>query len=137
MSGTAPRTMRILLVDDHPMIRLAVRQLLANVPDLAVCGEADSVADGVDAVGRLTPDLVIVDLSLKGESGLDLIRQLIALDARLPIVVFSMHDDAALADVAFRAGARAYVTKQERPDALVRAIREALAGRQYLGDVRT
>jgi two-component system invasion response regulator UvrY len=122
---------RILLVDDHPIVRLAVRQLFANVPDFAICGEADSVDDALDAARALEPDLVVVDLSLKGVGGLELIRQLVTIDARLPVVVFSMYDDKMFAEPAFTAGARGYVTKQERPDALVRAIRQVLAGGRY------
>jgi DNA-binding NarL/FixJ family response regulator len=136
MSLGEPKATRILLVDDHPMIRIAVRQLLANVSDFVVCGEADSVDAAVDAAGLLAPDLAIVDLSLKGESGLQLIRRLVARDPRLLVVVFSTYDEASLAELAFRAGARGYVTKQEHPDALIHAIREVLAGRKYLGDLR-
>ena len=117
---------RILLVDDHPGIRLALRRLLADLADMEVCGEADSVEDALDAVGTLKPDLVIVDLSLRGMHGLELIRRLTALEPRLPVVVFSMFEEEAFAKAAFTAGARAYVMKQDSPRKLVRAIREAL-----------
>lgn len=133
MSTGATGATRILLVDDHPIVRMALRQLLANQLDFVVCGEANSVDDALQIVRTLTPDLVIVELSLRGVGGLELIRRLVKLDARLPIVVFSMYEEAAFADLAFMAGARGYVTKQERPDALMRAIREVLGGGRYPG----
>jgi DNA-binding NarL/FixJ family response regulator len=118
---------RILLVDDHPIIRMALRQLLAYAPDLEVCGEADSTGDAIAAVGVLRPDLVIVDLSLRGTGGLDLLRRLGRLHPGLPVVVFSMYEEPAFAELALQAGARAYVMKQEPPDKLLRTIRAALS----------
>ena len=119
---------RILLVDDHPIIRMALRQLVARAPDLEVCGEADSTPDAIAAVGALRPDLVIVDLSLRGTGGLELIRRLGALHPGVPTVVFSMYDDEAFAELAFLAGARAYVMKHELPDKVLNAIRGVLRG---------
>jgi DNA-binding NarL/FixJ family response regulator len=137
MTGAAPVTTRILLVDDHPVIRRVVRELLEHQPDLLVCGEAATVKEAVDAASALRPDLVIVDMSLRGVGGVELVRRLVQLEARPLVVVFSMYDEPAFAELAFMAGARGYVSKQEDPDALVRAIREVLAGRTYLGDMRT
>ena len=117
---------RILLVDDHPVIRMALRQLFADLPDLAVCGEADSMEAALNAVSSLKPDLAIVDLSLRGVDGLELIRRLRALDPRFPTVVFSMFEEETFAELAFTAGASAYVMKQDAPTKLIRAIREAL-----------
>jgi DNA-binding NarL/FixJ family response regulator len=117
---------RVLLVDDHPIIRMALRQMIADVPDLEVCGEADSIADAIAAAGALRPDVVIVDLSLRGTDGFELIRRLAALHAGLPVVVFSMYEESAFAELAFQAGARAYVMKHESPDKVLRAIRDAL-----------
>lgn len=119
---------RILVVDDHPSIRLAVRQLLAGVPDLIVCGTAESVDEALAAAHALRPDLVITDLSMRQASGLDLIRGLRELDEALPVVVYSMHEEASLVAAAFAAGARGYVTKRKRPEALLGAIREVLGG---------
>jgi DNA-binding NarL/FixJ family response regulator len=118
---------RILLVDDHPILRNAVRQLISGLTDLTVCGEAASVQDALHAVRSLKPDLAIVDLSLGSEDGLDLVRRLRALDPRLPVVVFSMHERAMFGERAFVAGARGYVMKHEAPSQLIGAIREALA----------
>ena len=117
---------RILLVDDHPIIRMALRQLLANAADLEVCGESDSTLDAIAVVGELQPDLAIVDLSLTGTGGLELIRRLGSLHPRVPVVVFSMYEEPVFADLAFTAGARGYVMKHESPARVLRAIREAL-----------
>ena len=122
---------RILVVDDHPTIRLALRQLLESLPDFAVCGQADSVDDALAAIEAVKPELVITDLSLNGASGLDLIRRLAQRDGDLPVVVFSLHAEPTLVDSAFAAGARGYVSKEEPPDALIRAIRLVLAGGRY------
>jgi DNA-binding NarL/FixJ family response regulator len=128
--NTEPRKpARILLVDDHPIIRYALRQLFANLADLAVCGEADSVEGTLHAVSTLRPDLVIVGLSLGGLDGLELVHRLRTLDPRLPVVVFSMFGEETFADLAFMAGARAYIMKRESPSTLIRAIREVLKAR--------
>ena len=126
------RPARILLVDELPIIRHALRQLLAGMADLVVCGEADSMADALRAVSTLKPDLVIVELSMGSEgtlgsvSGLELIRRLRTLESRLPVVVFSMLEEDPFARLALMAGARAYVTKRGSPVMLVGAIREVL-----------
>jgi DNA-binding NarL/FixJ family response regulator len=134
MHSTPGTPARILLVDDHPILRYGVRQLLANLSDLEVCGEADSLEDALHAVSTLAPDLVVVDLSLGAGAGLELIRRLRTRDPGLPVVVFSMHDEAAFAELAFAAGARQYVMKQESPARLIRAIREALTPTAPPGD---
>jgi DNA-binding NarL/FixJ family response regulator len=127
MNAESGTPTRILLVDDHEIIRLGVRQLLANLTDLSVCGEADTVQDALSAVDVLRPDLVVVELSIGDGDGLNLIRRLRTLNARLPVVVFSTYEESTFAEVAFMAGAHAYVMKVESPGKLVRAMREALA----------
>ncbi len=132
MSTGASGPTRILLVDDHPIVRMAVRQVLADQPEVVVCGEADSVDAALRSVRSLTPDLIIMDLSLRGVGGLELIRMLAKLNARLPVVVFSMYEEPGFADLALTAGARGYVTREEGADALLRAIRQVLDGGVYL-----
>jgi DNA-binding NarL/FixJ family response regulator len=125
--NTTPRApARILLVDDHPVLRWGLRQLLANLADLSVCGEADSIEDALHAVNLSKPDLVVVDLALGRGDGLRLIRRLRELDDRLPVVVFSMYDEDAFVELARLAGATEYVRKRDSPAMLIRAIRRAL-----------
>jgi DNA-binding NarL/FixJ family response regulator len=125
---------RILLVDDHPIVRFGVRQMVATQPDLSIGAEADTAEAALQAVKRAKADLAIVDLSLGTINGLELIRQLRELDAKLPVLVLSMHDEALFAERAFRAGARGYMMKQEAIDGLIHAIREVLAGRMYASE---
>lgn len=133
-TGTvAPKSqIRILIVDDHPLVRLGVQRLLSEIPDMAVCGEADSAEAALAALPSCNPDLVVVDLSLKTMSGLELIRELRKTNAGMPIVVLSMHDEALFAKRALAAGARGYVMKSEAVIRLTHAIREVLAGRIYV-----
>jgi DNA-binding NarL/FixJ family response regulator len=129
MTETSPGTPRILLVDDHPAIREWLSQLLIQ-NGLVVCGEAVTVAQTLDLLATARPDLVVVDLSLRKENGLDLVA---ALSARgVPSVVYSMYDDVLHIEAAFAAGALGYVTKRAMTTALMDAIREVLAGRRYL-----
>ena len=126
------RPARILLVDDHPVVRSGMRQLLSTTPDLIVCGEADTLDRALRAVAASQPDVVIVDLDLGGADGLDLVRQLRALHATLRLLVFSFHDEALFAHLAIKAGADGYVMKHEDGERVVHAIREVLAGRLYI-----
>jgi DNA-binding NarL/FixJ family response regulator len=125
---------RILIVDDHPIVRLGIRQMLAAEPDLEVSGEADSADAARRSIGSARPDLVIVDLSLAEGTGLDLIRSLRESLPGLPVLVLSMHDEALFAERALRAGARGYIMKREAITGLVGAIRQVLAGRIYLSE---
>jgi DNA-binding NarL/FixJ family response regulator len=130
--STPPRTaVRILVVDDHPIVRLGIRQMLAAESDLAVCGEAGTPETALRLVHSMTPDLAIVDLSLEQGSGLELIRRLHDEQPTLRVLVLSMQDEALFAERALRAGARGYIMKREAIDGLVGAIREVLAGRIY------
>ncbi|MGE5243041.1 MAG: response regulator [Betaproteobacteria bacterium] len=122
---------RILVVDDHPIVRLGIRQMIAAEPQLTICGEADSVQAALQLV-KSKPDLAIVDLSLKDGSGLDLIRLLREAAPDMRVLVLSMHDEALFAERALRAGASGYIMKQEAVDGLIHAIREVLAGRLFV-----
>jgi DNA-binding NarL/FixJ family response regulator len=125
---------RLLIVDDHPIVRLGIRQMIGAEPHLSVCGEADSASAALEFVRASPPDLAIVDLSLEAGNGLHLIRRLHEVVPGLPVLVLSMHDEALYADRAIRAGARGYIMKQEAIDGLVHAIGEVLAGRIYLSE---
>jgi DNA-binding NarL/FixJ family response regulator len=123
---------RILLVDDHPLIRQAIRETLAQERDLAVCGEAGDEAAAMQLVRSMNPHLVLLDLSLGDTSGLDLIRWMVKTAPAIRVLVLSMHDENLYAARVVAAGARGYVNKRETPDTIVAAIREVLAGRIYV-----
>jgi DNA-binding NarL/FixJ family response regulator len=125
-------TKRIVLVDDHPLFRKGLEQLIEAEDGFAVCGEASNAAEAMDAIRKLVPDLVIVDLSLPGANGIELIKNIRTEFAKLPILVLSMHDESLYAMRALRAGAQGYVMKQEALDNVITALRDVLAGRPYL-----
>ena len=128
------RKARILLVDDHPIVRQGLALMLANEQDLDVCGQAKDVPEAMEMIARLNPDLVVVDLSLSGLSGLDLVKEAKAHHVSLPVLVLSMHDETVQAERALRAGARGYVMKQEATGTIITAVRQVLAGHIYLSD---
>ncbi len=123
---------QIFLVDDHPLVRERLAQLIAQQPDLAVCGECE---DGDECLRRLPqakPDLLIVDLVLKHAHGIELIKEVRLRQPEMRILVLSMHDELVFAERALRAGAMGYVTKQETTDTIMSAIRQVLAGEIFL-----
>ncbi len=123
---------RILLVDDHPLLRQGISQLIDQQDDLVTCGEAEDRAGALRALDQLHPDLAIVDLSLKEERGLELIRDAKALHPQVPMLVLSMHDEQFYAERALRAGARGYIMKREASDKVLEAIRVVLEGCVYV-----
>ncbi len=123
---------RILVVDDHPIVRRGLRELVADEPDLEVCGEAEDVAQALDQVASTGPDLVIVDLTLKNGHGLDLVQEIKARHGRAKMLVSSMHDESLFAERALRAGAAGYISKQEPPEKMIDAVRRVLRGEIYL-----
>jgi DNA-binding NarL/FixJ family response regulator len=131
MNAGTRRPARILLVDDNPFVRLGVGHMLANQPDLSISCETDTIEGALAAARSAAVDLAIVDLSLGTADGLEVVRQLLTIDAGLPVLVFSMHDEALFAELAFKAGARGYLMKQEGAERLLPTIRELLAGRTY------
>ncbi len=129
-----PVKARILIVDDHVIVRQGIAQLVNREPDLDVCQEAGD-ADSAIAVLRDTPvDLAIVDISLPGTSGIELVKLMRDAQPQLPVLVMSMHDEALYSDRAFRAGAKGYVMKQEATEKLLAAIRKILNGGVYVSD---
>lgn len=128
----AKNVKRLLVVDDHPMMREGLAQLVHHESDLTVCGEAGSAQDALGLVDKLKPHLVLADISLPDKSGLELIRDLGAVHPGLPILVISMHDESLHAERALRAGARGYIMKQEGGGRIMEAIRQVLGGQVYV-----
>ncbi len=125
---------RILIVDDHPMMRQGLAQLIENEPDLAACCDADSAAQALKQVAARRPDLVLVDISLPDKNGLELIKDLQAMHPGLPVLVFSMHEESIYVERVLRAGARGYIMKQEGGKQLLHAIRQVLNGQIYVSE---
>jgi len=125
---------RVLIVDDHPLFRQGLGQLIDHEPGLKVCGEAKDAEEAMRLVRESKPDLVIVDISLGGSSGIDLIKNLKSEDAELPLLVVSMHDESLYAERALRAGAMGYVMKHEPPKTVKTAIHRVLAGEMYFSE---
>ena len=124
----------VFIVDDHPLVRQGLAQVINAEPDMQVCGDAEDAPRALHAVTTKNPDLVIVDISLRGNNGLELIKNIKALRHNLPILVFSMHDETVYAQRALRAGARAYVMKQESADKIITAIRRIMTGDIYVSN---
>jgi two-component system invasion response regulator UvrY len=131
---TASPTISILLVDDHPVVRQGYRRVLENQSDFRVVAEADNAAGAYAAFKTHAPDVVVMDISMKGASGLEAIRNIRARDDRARILVFSMHSEAALVKTAFNAGASGFVTKSSEPAALIQAIRFVARGERAMSD---
>lgn len=125
---------RILVVDDHAVVRYGITQLINQQSDLVVCDEEEDASNALSAIGKLRPDLVIADISLKDSSGLELMRNIKAQYPKLPVLVVSAHDESVYAEVAFRAGALGYLMKGDALDKVVPAIRRVLAGNIYVSD---
>jgi DNA-binding NarL/FixJ family response regulator len=123
---------RILIVDDHPLVREWLGHLIERSPDLAVCGEAEDSEQALKLIAETKPHLAIIDLSLGAVSGLDLIRQIRATFPDLAMIVLSMHDEQVYAERCIRAGARGYIMKRESTRTVVDAIHEVLKGNLYL-----
>jgi DNA-binding NarL/FixJ family response regulator len=120
---------RILVVDDHPLMREGVAQWIRRASGLEICGQAESAAQALSLAGKLKPDLVLTDISLTGRNGLELIKDLHTLQPSLPVLVLSMHEESFYAGRALRAGARGYIMKRSGGDRVVQAIGEVLRGR--------
>jgi DNA-binding NarL/FixJ family response regulator len=131
MTESANRT-RIVLVDDHPMVRERLAEVINREDDMAVCGEAEDRANALEVIGREQPDLAIVDLTLKRSNGLDLIKDLRVMHPKLLVLVLSMQDETLYAERVIRAGAHGYITKQEATRKILNAIREVLGGKVFL-----
>lgn len=123
---------RVLIVDDHPIVRQGLTQLISQENDLEVVGEADNAETAIDSVSRLAPDVVIVDLMLKDSSGIELIKDIKATRPEARILVVSMHDEAVYAERALRAGSHGYIMKEEATNEVLSALRTVLADEVYV-----
>ena len=128
---------RVVVVDDHPMFRERLSQLINFELDMEVCGEAEDAQEGIRLLRETSPDLAIVDITLKGSSGLELVKSIKALSMATPVLVLSMHDESLYAERALRSGASGYITKHESADNVLSAIRRVLAGEVYLSGTLT
>jgi DNA-binding NarL/FixJ family response regulator len=125
---------RVLLVDDHAVVRFGIAQLINREADMMVCGEEEDASRAMGSIEALKPNLVIADISLRDSSGLELMRNIKAQHPGLPILVVSAHDESIYAEIAFRAGALGYLMKEEALEKIVTAIRRVLNGTIYVSD---
>jgi len=125
---------KVLLVDDHPILRAGLRRLIDAEADMTVCGEAEDGPRAFDLVGSLTPDIAVIDISLKGSNGIELIKNLKARYPDLPTLILSMHDESLYAERALRAGSRGYIMKEEAIEQVLTAIRKVLSGEIFLSE---
>jgi DNA-binding NarL/FixJ family response regulator len=137
MTNTISTPARIVIVDDHPMLREGLAMRISAKPDLAVCGEAATEEEGLALVKRRSPDLVIVDISLKSGHGIDLIKRIKARHPKVKMLVVSGYDESLYAERSLRAGALGYLNKQETNEKVIDAIRTVLDGRRYLSPKMT
>jgi DNA-binding NarL/FixJ family response regulator len=125
---------RVFIVDDHPIVRQGLALLINREADLTVCGDADEAGSALQRIHALRPDIVLVDISLNGPDGLDLLKSMRSYDHRLPVLILSMLDETLYAERALRAGASGYIMKQEATEKVLVAIRRILDGGIYVSD---
>src|SRR5258708_38870783 len=130
----SPKKYRVLLVDDHPVVRQGLALLIEREPDLCVCGEADGAHSAYHAITTLRPDMIILDISLSGPDGLDVLKEIRTKTTNLPVLILSMHDESIYAERAMRAGANGYIMKQEATEKVLVAILTILQGEVSLSD---
>jgi DNA-binding NarL/FixJ family response regulator len=128
------RKAKVLIVDDHPVVREGLAQLINHQSDLTVCGEAEDVPGALDAIKRCAPELAIVDIGLKGRNGLELVHLIKSQHHRVHVLVLSMHDESLYAERVLKAGAQGYVMKEAVREQLLTAIRRVLAGEIYVSE---
>ena len=123
-----PAKKRVLIVDDHPIFRAGLNGLVNLEAELTVCGEANDAKQAMQAVEKLHPDLVLLDMSLPGKGGLELLKDIRAIAPQTPVLIISMHDETLYAERVIKAGGRGYIMKQEGPEKIVQAVRKVLSG---------
>jgi DNA-binding NarL/FixJ family response regulator len=133
-SKTAARKSRIFIVDDHPLVREGLTNLINGQDDLVVCGEAKDSVQALDGIMKARPHVALIDISLTNESGLELVKQLSRQFPQVALIVLSMHDEALYAERALRAGARGYVMKHETSKSVLASIRRVLGGGVYVSE---
>jgi DNA-binding NarL/FixJ family response regulator len=132
--GSPAKKCKVLLVDDHPIVRQGLALLINREVDLIVCGEADGAHSAFQTIFALQPDIVVLDISLNGPDGLDVLKEIRTKTENLPVLILSMHDESIYAERAMRAGANGYIMKQEATEKVLIAIRRILQGEVYLSD---
>ena len=132
-----PDKAQIILVDDHPIVRQGLAELINHEADLVVCSQAEDALQAMELVKESEPDIIIVDISLKETSGLELVKDIRVRYPQLPILVLSMHDESLYAERSLRAGAKGYIMKQEATERVITAIRKVLMGELYISDRMT
>jgi DNA-binding NarL/FixJ family response regulator len=137
MADQHPSSRKILIVDDHPIVRKGLAELIAPEPDLDICGEAEDVAGALEQVRALRPDLAVIDISLNDSHGLDLIARIKASYPEVKMLVWSMFEENVFAERALRTGAMGYITKRQSIDKVVDVIRQVLRGEMYLSPEMT
>jgi DNA-binding NarL/FixJ family response regulator len=133
-SATVAPKHRIFLIDDHPLVREGLTNLINGQDDLMVCGEAEDSAQAIAGIAKTRPDVALIDISLKNESGLELVKNLESQFPLVALIVLSMHDEALYAERALRAGARGYVMKHETTKSVLTSIRRVLEGGVYISE---
>jgi DNA-binding NarL/FixJ family response regulator len=131
---SAVKKATVLLVDDHPIVRQGLTQLINQEPDLAVCAQAEDGGGALHAIALHRPDIVILDISLNGPDGLSVLKDIRMIYASLPVLVLSMHDESLYAERVLRAGANGYIMKQEATERVLEAIRRIRGGEVYVSD---
>jgi DNA-binding NarL/FixJ family response regulator len=125
---------RVFVVDDHPIVRQGLAQLINQEADLVVCGQAEDARTTLECLEPARPDIMIVDVSLEGPDGIELLKEIRSRDSRLPVLILSMHDEWLYAERALRAGANGYIMKQEATEMVLTAIRRIMSGEIYVSD---
>ncbi len=134
LSAAIVEKKKVLLVDDHPLVRGGLAQIIDQQPDMMTCGQAGDDAEALRQMERVKPDLAVIDISLESRSGLELLKDLRVLYPELPVLVMSMHDETLYAERVLRAGGRGYVMKREGGEVILEAIRRVLKGQIYLSE---
>jgi DNA-binding NarL/FixJ family response regulator len=133
INDRAANLITVLLVEDHAIFREQLSELINRQPDMKVCGQTDRAAEALQMIESKGPSIALVDITLKGPGGLELLKDIKARDLRVPALVLSMHDELLYAERVLRAGARGYITKHETSKEVLAAIRKVVAGEVYLG----
>ena len=134
-SKTIARKKRVFIVDDHPLVREGLTNLINGQDDLIICGEAKNSAQALDGIMKADPDVALIDISLENESGLELVKQLGSQFPQVALIVLSMHDETLFAERVLRAGARGYVMKHETSKSVLASIRRVLGGGVYVSEM--
>jgi len=132
--ATSAQTFRVLVVDDHPIFRHGITHLISTEADLEICGEASSARDALSVMRSAAPDVAVVDISMPGTNGIDLVKSMRAEMPNLPVLVLSAHDESLYAIRALRAGASGYLMKKEAVESVVPALRKILTGAPFVSD---